>query len=75
MCHADEQWTEALPLFLLGIRTAFKEDLQSSAAELVRGEPLRVPGSSYTDGRAIYLHPADPPLHEPATPNPGSILQ
>jgi transposase InsO family protein len=44
ICHADEKWTEALPLVLLGIRTACKEDLQSSAAELVYGEPLRVPG-------------------------------
>jgi hypothetical protein len=44
MCHGDEQWTESLPLVLLGIRTAYKEDLQSSAAELVYGEPLRVPG-------------------------------
>jgi len=44
MCHVDEKWTEALPLVLLGIRTAYKEDLKSSAAELVYGEPLRVPG-------------------------------
>ena len=44
MCHADEKWTEALPLVLLGIRTACKEDLGTSAAELVYGEPLRVPG-------------------------------
>jgi cleavage and polyadenylation specificity factor subunit 1 len=44
MCHADEKWTEALPLVLLGLRTAYKEDLTSSAAELVYGEPLRVPG-------------------------------
>jgi hypothetical protein len=44
MCHADEKWTEALPLVLLGISTAYKEDLQSSAAELVYGESLRVPG-------------------------------
>ena len=44
MCHADEQWTAALLLVLLGIRTAYKEDLQSSAAELVYGEPVRVPG-------------------------------
>ena len=34
----------ALPLVLLGICTAYKEDLQSSAAELIYGEPLRVPG-------------------------------
>jgi cleavage and polyadenylation specificity factor subunit 1 len=44
MCHMDEKWIDALPLVLLGIRTANKEDLQSSAAELVYGEPLRVSG-------------------------------
>jgi cleavage and polyadenylation specificity factor subunit 1 len=44
MCHADSQWTEALPLVLLGIRAAYKEDLKSSVAELVYGEPLRIPG-------------------------------
>jgi cleavage and polyadenylation specificity factor subunit 1 len=44
MCHADEQWTDILPLVLLGIRTAYKEDLQASAADLVYGEPLRIPG-------------------------------
>ena len=44
MCHADEKRTEALPLVLLGIRTVYKDDLQSSAAELGYGEPLRVPG-------------------------------
>jgi cleavage and polyadenylation specificity factor subunit 1 len=35
VCHTDQQWTEALPLVLLAIRTALKEDLQSSVAELV----------------------------------------
>jgi len=43
ICHA-EKWTNALPLVLLGIRTAYKEELQSSAVELFYGEPLRVPG-------------------------------
>jgi cleavage and polyadenylation specificity factor subunit 1 len=37
MCHADQQWAEALPLVLLGTRTAFKEDLQPSLAEFVYG--------------------------------------
>jgi hypothetical protein len=50
MCHADETWTEALPLVLLGIRTAYKEDLQSSSAELVYGEPLRIPGELLVAG-------------------------
>jgi hypothetical protein len=44
MCHADQQWTEALPLVLLGIHISFKEDLQASVAELMYGEPLRIPG-------------------------------
>jgi hypothetical protein len=40
MCHADQQWTEVLPLVLLEIRTAFTEDLQASVAELMYGELL-----------------------------------
>jgi hypothetical protein len=48
MCHTDQHWTEALPLVLLGIRTAFKEDLQASVSELVYGEPLRIPGELLT---------------------------
>jgi len=44
ICYANEQWTEALMLVLLGIHTAYKEDLQSSVAELVYGEPLWFPG-------------------------------
>jgi hypothetical protein len=48
MCHADKQWTTALPLVLLGIRTAFKTDLQASIAEVVYGETLRIPGELLT---------------------------
>lgn len=44
MCHANYNWTEVLPLVLLGIRSAWKDDVQASAAELVYGEPLRLPG-------------------------------
>lgn len=46
-CHADTNWSETLPQVLLGIRSAFKEDLQASPAELVYGEPLRLPGEFY----------------------------
>jgi cleavage and polyadenylation specificity factor subunit 1 len=58
MCHADQQWTEALPLVLLGIRTAFKDDLQASVAELVYGDSLRIP-------RKLLIPTADPvdPAH------------
>ena len=37
-------WLDELPWVLLGIRTAPKEDLNSSSAELVYGAPLTVPG-------------------------------
>lgn len=43
MCHANT-WSKALPIVLLGMRTALKEDLKSSSAELLYGEPLRLPG-------------------------------
>jgi hypothetical protein len=56
MCHADQQWTEALPLVLLGIRTSFKEDSQASVAELVYGEPLRISGEFLT----LTSDPVDP---------------
>lgn len=48
-CHGGDNWVESLPLVLLGIRSAFKEDLRVSSAELVYGEPLRLPGE--------FLHP------------------
>ncbi|XP_059046725.1 uncharacterized protein LOC131842210 [Achroia grisella] len=47
MCHADVNWVDSLPLVLLGIRSAFKEDLNASSAELVYGEPLRLPGEFF----------------------------
>ncbi|GBM25874.1 hypothetical protein AVEN_165793-1 [Araneus ventricosus] len=34
---------ELIPIILLGIRTAVKEDLQSSCSELVYGTTLRLP--------------------------------
>jgi cleavage and polyadenylation specificity factor subunit 1 len=57
MCHADQHWTAALPLVLLGIRSSFKPDLEASSAELVYGETLRIPGE--------FLTPTTPPT-EPA---------
>ncbi|GFX28201.1 integrase catalytic domain-containing protein [Trichonephila clavipes] len=41
MCHTDSFWFEALPVVLLGIRSVFKEDFQSSSAKLVYG-PYRI---------------------------------
>ena len=41
--HPDS-WTTTLPLILLGIRTVLKQDLNSTAAEVVYGTTLRLPG-------------------------------
>ncbi|XP_050544271.1 uncharacterized protein LOC126907201 [Daktulosphaira vitifoliae] len=49
MAHAKDSWTESLPIVLLGIRSAFKEDLKATSAELVYGEPLNLPGDFFTD--------------------------
>ena len=38
-----EAWMTTLPLILLGIRTALKQDLNSTAAEMVYGITLRLP--------------------------------
>ena len=40
----NQNWMDELPWVLLGIRTAPKEDLHASSAELAYGYPLTVPG-------------------------------
>lgn len=46
-CHATERWTEVLPTILFGIRAAWREDLQASAAEMLYGQTLRLPGEFF----------------------------
>ena len=41
-------WTAGLPFILLGIRTAIKEDIGYSSAELFYGSALRIPGEFFT---------------------------
>ncbi|XP_046406208.1 uncharacterized protein LOC124171113 [Ischnura elegans] len=43
-CHNTQQWVDVLPAILLGFRSVLKEDIQATPAELVYGEPLRLPG-------------------------------
>ena len=45
----DCNWVDRLPWVMLGLRSAPKEDLQASSAELVYGQPLRVPGEFLPD--------------------------
>ena len=51
-------WTESLPLVLLGIRTAYKSDVQCTAAELVYGTTLRLPGEFFTETRGLHAQPS-----------------
>lgn len=50
-------WMDELPWVLLGIRTAPKEDLKTSSAELVYGAPLTVPGDFIPAGRGQQESP------------------
>jgi len=34
MCQQQHRWTQSLPIVLLGIRSAWKEDLQATAADM-----------------------------------------
>ena len=43
-CLQGPQWMDELPLVLLGIRTAWREDPGCSASDLVYGTSLRIPG-------------------------------
>ena len=40
----DGAWIDALPLVLLGIRSAWKEGANTTPAEMLYGESLRLPG-------------------------------
>ena len=50
-------WTEQLPIILLSIRTAIKTDLQCSAAELVYGTTLRLPGQFFHHDVSTWEEP------------------
>jgi cleavage and polyadenylation specificity factor subunit 1 len=62
ICQAHERWTEAFPLDRLGMRTAFKEDLQASVSELVYGEPLLFQAN-------FWQHRPSPGIHRSSLPS------
>ena len=49
MCHPDVSWIDILPTVLLGLRTAFKEDLQTSPTDLLYGGSLRFPNDFFNE--------------------------
>ena len=57
-CHDTVHWTEVLPLVLLGIRTTLNTDINCTAAELVYGSSLRIPGEFVTSSQTIVEDPS-----------------
>ncbi|XP_053734725.1 uncharacterized protein LOC128767052 [Synchiropus splendidus] len=53
----DANWVDRLPWVMLGLRSAPKEDLDASPAELVFGQPLRLPGEFLPEGPAGFRCP------------------
>ena len=53
--HENSNWSETLPLVLLGIRTCLKADMQCSAAEMVYGTTLRLPGEFFTPRSSVSI--------------------
>ncbi|GBM80161.1 hypothetical protein AVEN_66935-1 [Araneus ventricosus] len=44
------KWTEMLPIVLLGLRSALKEDIKATCAQLVYGTALRLPSDLVMSG-------------------------
>lgn len=47
----NTKWTESLPLILLSIRNTLKEDIHSTAAEMVYGTTLMLPGEIFSSSQ------------------------
>ncbi|GFT12423.1 pro-Pol polyprotein [Trichonephila clavipes] len=43
IAHEDAGWSDILPIVLLGLRSAMKNDLKATSSELVYGTTLRLP--------------------------------
>lgn len=61
MAHSPQsQWTKVLPLVLLGIRSALKEDIACTSAEIVYRSTLSLPRFLYN---LLHRHPGCDILH------------
>ena len=54
----DPYWMDYLPMVLLGIRSAWREDPDCSSAELVYGSSLRIPGEFVEPTASRDVHPS-----------------
>lgn len=58
LMYSPKPWLDILPTVLLGLRTSFKEDLNSTPAEMLYGTCLRIPGEFFISRD----RPADPQI-------------
>ena len=58
-CRNSQRWAEELPIVLLGIRCAYKEDLHATAAEMVYGQSLRLPGEFFSSSQDTTIDNSD----------------
>lgn len=49
------EWSKELPMVMMGLRAALKTDADTSSAELVFGEPLRLPGAALSDDNSTKI--------------------
>lgn len=47
MCRNNENWSTELPIILLGLRSTYKEDIDSTPAEMLYGKTLLIPGQFF----------------------------
>ncbi|KAM7293240.1 uncharacterized protein ISCGN_026370 [Ixodes scapularis] len=63
MAHANsKEWVQQLPLVLLGVRTALKQDLGCATSELVYGTTLRLPSDFFEVDPSPNTRPEATPL-------------
>lgn len=54
-CHTSTNWTDSLPIVLLGLRTTFKPDLNASAAEMIYGSTIKLPCEFFEKPTESYI--------------------
>ncbi|XP_071442515.1 uncharacterized protein [Hetaerina americana] len=58
-CHGGNQWTDVLPVVLMGLRSTFREDIQETPAEVIYGQTLRLPGEFFSPSTSAIAATAD----------------
>ncbi|XP_071454111.1 uncharacterized protein [Hetaerina americana] len=58
-CHGGNQWTDVLPVVLMGLRSTFKEDIQATPAEVIYSQTLRLPGEFFSPSTSTIAATAD----------------